>query len=185
MPRVQDIHLSDETVYNIFLDYWNNGEYNNALNILNTYSSQLTSKILQAEIFNSIASTIVDLENNTATPWDKDAIQVVTTLPATATTGQVFFQKEAPPAVEIIMPSLITNTYNYEEGMTWAQFVASDYNTDSFYTVRVATGRAVAYDEGSMTYYLYRAGTSLGIRSAGVVSGRYAFQNTAPSSWET
>lgn len=60
--QFQDIHISDTQLYNLFRQYFSVGNYTQALNIL-SQNSQLTNKIVNAEIINDLSERLSGFEN--------------------------------------------------------------------------------------------------------------------------
>lgn len=92
IDRLQDIHISDESLWVEFKYYWDNGNYTKALEVINN-NQQLLTKYTNAEWFNNLTNLIYELEilpNN----FNKKKI-VVSYLPPDLEVGDIWFQLEA------------------------------------------------------------------------------------------
>lgn len=89
----EDIHISDNELYQSFLEDISNGNYSSALNILST-NDQLQKKAMSADNINLITSNLVYLQNlnYNNTGLQKDRIEVSTSPPASITSGTVWYQ---------------------------------------------------------------------------------------------
>lgn len=92
MAKVQDIHISDKSLYNQFVNYWNNGNYANAISLFNTNLSQLGSKGFTAQNINDIIDLLIDLQNNDDPTFKTEKIQFSPSPPAGMTSGQIYFK---------------------------------------------------------------------------------------------
>ena len=88
---IQEIHLSDKTLRNNFIEYWNNGQYSECISILQ--NAQLNNKKTIASVFNNITSGIVNLENNSDPTFKADKIVVSTIAPTGLSSGSVWFEE--------------------------------------------------------------------------------------------
>lgn len=90
---IQDIHLSDRDLWELFYKHWINGRYQDALNVLQ--NSQLSEKYFNATMINNIQSIVrnleeVGLEN---IDWKKDQlIKLANEPPEDISDGDVYFQ---------------------------------------------------------------------------------------------
>lgn len=88
---IEELHLSDMTLRNNYIQNWKSGNYNNCISILQ--NGQLNNKKLIAEIFNSITSEIVSLENNSDPTFKANRIIVSTVAPSGLSSGSVWFEE--------------------------------------------------------------------------------------------
>lgn len=58
----------------------------------------------------------------------------------------------APETITLISFAIDGTTYQAEEGMTWAEWVESEYNTDGLYDVLSTNGSIVRTDK---PFYMY------------------------------
>lgn len=89
---LQDIHLSDEELWSNFQDYWDNGNYIAAVNLLNA-NQQLVTKYVSANWLNGLTTLVYILENNSDPMFKADRI-MLSYIPPSLNTGQIFFQIE-------------------------------------------------------------------------------------------
>ena len=91
MALFQDLQVSDMNLWVNFQNYWEQGNYDLALNLLES-NSQLLTKFVNADNLNQIANGIYNLEIQGQDPsFKSDKIQVASTPPALST-GEVYFQ---------------------------------------------------------------------------------------------
>lgn len=90
MMKYQDIHLADKAKWRQFVTLWQNGGYEAAINLLS--DTELTNKIVNAEVLNAITSQIVSLEENDDPTFKDDIIKVSPTPPTGIKQGQVYFE---------------------------------------------------------------------------------------------
>lgn len=88
---IQEIHLSDETLRESFIEHWKNNEYSDCISILENL--QLTNKKLVADIFNDITTYIINLENNSDDSFKADRIIVSSNVPTGLSSGSVWFEE--------------------------------------------------------------------------------------------
>lgn len=88
--KYQDLHLSDVDLNTQFKQYMANGQYSEALAILQ--NAQLTDKTVVAALFNYITNRLVNLQSTSDPTFKQDVIKVSKTPPAGMTTGQVYFK---------------------------------------------------------------------------------------------
>ena len=88
---LEEIHLSDNSLRNSFVNYWKTNDYADAVNILQ--NEQLNNKKLIAEIFNQITTDIVLLENNSDPNFKKDKIIVSSSAPTGLSSGDLWFEE--------------------------------------------------------------------------------------------
>ena len=88
---IEELHLSDETLRNSYIQNWKNGDYSACISILQ--NEQLSNKKMVASIFNNITSDIVDLENNSDPTFKADRIIVSSVAPTGLSSGSVWFEE--------------------------------------------------------------------------------------------
>ena len=86
----EEIHLSDKTLRDSFVQNWENNNYANCITILQ--NAQLNNKKIIASIFNNITSNIVSLENNSDPTFKSDKIIVSENAPSGLSSGSVWFE---------------------------------------------------------------------------------------------
>lgn len=90
MIKYEDIHLADKTKWRQFVDLWQAGNVDAALNLLSDTS--LSGKVVNAAALNAITSQIVSLEENDDPTFKDDIIKVSPTPPVGIKQGQVYFE---------------------------------------------------------------------------------------------
>ena len=90
MMKYEDIHLSDKTKWRQFVELWQAGNVDAALNLL--ADTSLADKVVNAEVLNAITSQIVSLEENDDASFKQDIIKVSPTPPVGIKQGQVYFE---------------------------------------------------------------------------------------------
>lgn len=90
MMKYQDIHLADKTKWRQFVELWQAGNVDAALNLL--ADTSLADKVVNAEVLNVITSQIVSLEENDDPTFKDDIIKVSHTPPTGIKQGQVYFE---------------------------------------------------------------------------------------------
>lgn len=92
-PMFENIHISDDTLYQQFLSYYSEGNYSDALNLLSS-NAQLVKKITSATNINLIISNIMAMEQlySDNSTFQKEQIPVSASQPSGQKTGQVWFQ---------------------------------------------------------------------------------------------
>lgn len=90
MTKYQDLHITDVDLNTQFKQYMANGQYEEALTILQ--NDQLTDKTVIAALFNYVTSRIVEVQSTSDPTFKQDKIQVATQPPSGMTSGQVYFQ---------------------------------------------------------------------------------------------
>lgn len=88
---IEEIHLSDSTLRNNYVEDWEQNNYEDASEILN--NTQLNNKKLVAQVFNDITTFIVNLENNFDPSFKSNRIIVSETAPTGLSSGSVWFQE--------------------------------------------------------------------------------------------
>lgn len=88
---IEELHLSDKSLRNSYIQNWRNGDYSACISILQ--NEQLNNKKTIAEIFNNITSEILDLENNSDPSFKADKIVVSSAIPAGLSSGEVWFEE--------------------------------------------------------------------------------------------
>ena len=94
IPKImmQDIHLSDEELWQQFRTYCQQNNYTSAQAIVNS-NPRLQKRMVSAANINLLTGNILSMENlYNANPFDKDRIPVDETEPTGQTAGQVWFQ---------------------------------------------------------------------------------------------
>lgn len=90
MMTYEDIHLADKTKWRQFVELWQAGSVDAALNLLSDTS--LSDKVVNAAALNAITSQIVSLEENDDPGFKQDIIKVSPTPPTGIKQGQVYFE---------------------------------------------------------------------------------------------
>ena len=90
MMTYEDIHLADRTKWRQFVELWQAGSVDAALNLLSDTS--LSGKVVNAAALNVITSQIVSLEENDDPTFKADIIKVSPTPPTGIKQGQVYFE---------------------------------------------------------------------------------------------
>lgn len=90
MMTYEDIHLADRAKWRQFVELWQAGSVDAALNLL--ADTSLSGKIVNAAALNAITSQIVSLEENDDPTFKQDIIKVSSTPPTSIKQGQVYFE---------------------------------------------------------------------------------------------
>lgn len=90
MMKYEDIHLTDKTKWRQFVELWQAGNVDAALNLL--ADTSLADKVVNAAVLNAITSQIVSLEENDDPTFKDDIIKVSPTPPTGIKQGQVYFE---------------------------------------------------------------------------------------------
>lgn len=90
MMKYEDIHLADKTKWRQFVELWQAGNVDAALNLL--ADTSLAGKVVNAEALNAITNQIVSLEENDNPTFKDDIIKVSPTPPVGIKQGQVYFE---------------------------------------------------------------------------------------------
>ena len=90
MMKYEDIHLADKTKWRQFVELWQAGNVDAALNLLTNAS--LSGKVVSAAALNAITSQIVSLEENDDASFKQDIIKVSPTPPTGIKQGEVYFE---------------------------------------------------------------------------------------------
>lgn len=90
MMKYEDIHLTDRAKWRQFVELWQAGNVDAALNLLSDTS--LTNKVINAAVLNAITSQIVSLEENDDASFKQDIIKVSPTPPTGIKQGEVYFE---------------------------------------------------------------------------------------------
>ena len=90
MMKYQDIHLADNAKWPQFVELWQAGNVDAAINLLS--DTELKDKIVNAEVLNAITSQVVHLEENDDPTFKADIIKVSPTPPTGIKQGQVYFE---------------------------------------------------------------------------------------------
>ena len=86
----QDIHLADKAKWRQFVELWQAGNVDAALNLL--ADTSLADKVVNAAVLNATTSQIVSLEENDDPTFKDDIIKVSPTPPTGIKQGQVYFE---------------------------------------------------------------------------------------------
>ena len=89
MMKYQDIHLADKTKWRQFVELWQAGNVDAALNLL--ADTSLADKVVNAAGLNAITSQIVSLEENGDASFKQAIIKVRPTPPTGLKQGEVYF----------------------------------------------------------------------------------------------
>ena len=90
MMKYEDIHLADRAKWRQFVELWQAGNVDAALNLLTNAS--LSGKVVNAAALNAITSQIVSLEENDDASFKQDIIKVSPTPPVGIKQGEVYFE---------------------------------------------------------------------------------------------
>ena len=90
MMKYEDIHLADRAKWRQFVELWQVGNVDAALNLLTNAS--LSGKVVNAAALNVITSQIVSLEENDDASFKQDIIKVSPTPPTGIKQGEVYFE---------------------------------------------------------------------------------------------
>lgn len=90
MMKYEDIHLADRAKWRQFVELWQAGNVDAALNLLTDTS--LGGKVVNAAALNAITSQIVSLEENDDASFKQDIIKVGSTPPTGIKQGEVYFE---------------------------------------------------------------------------------------------
>ena len=90
MMKYEDIHLADRAKWRQFVELWQAGNVDAALNRLTNAS--LSGKVVNAAALNAITSQIVSLEENDDASFKQDIIKVSPTPPTGIKQGEVYFE---------------------------------------------------------------------------------------------
>lgn len=90
MMKYEDIHLADKAKWRQFVELWQVGNVDAALNLLTDTS--LSGKVVNAAALNAITSQIVSLEENDDPTFKDNIIKVSHTPPTGIKQGQVYFE---------------------------------------------------------------------------------------------
>ena len=88
--KYEDIHLADRAKWRQFVELWQAGNVDAALNLLTNAS--LSGKVVNAAALNAITSQIVSLEENNDASFKQDIIKVSPTPPVGIKQGEVYFE---------------------------------------------------------------------------------------------
>lgn len=90
MMTYEDIHLADKIKWRQFVELWQAGSVDAALNLL--ADTSLSDKVVNAAALNAITNQIVSLEENDDPNFKQDIIKVSPTPPTGIKQGQVYFE---------------------------------------------------------------------------------------------
>ena len=90
MMKYEDIHLADRAKWRQFVELWQAGNVDAALNLLTDTS--LADKVVNAAALNAITSQIVSIEENDDASFKQDIIKVSPTPPTGIKQGEVYFE---------------------------------------------------------------------------------------------
>ena len=90
MMKYEDIHLADRAKWRQFVELWQAGNVDAALNLL--ADTSLADKVVNAAALNAITTQIVSLEENDDASFKQDIIKVGPTPPPGIKQGQVYFE---------------------------------------------------------------------------------------------
>ena len=90
MMKYEDIHLADRAKWRQFVELWQAGNVDAALNLLTNAS--LSGKVVNAKALNAITSQIISLEENDDASFKQDIIKVSPTPPTGIKQGEVYFE---------------------------------------------------------------------------------------------
>ena len=90
MMKYEDIHLTDRAKWRQFVELWQAGNVDTALNRL--ADTGLSGKVVNAAALNAITNQIVSLEENNDPTFKQDIIKVSPTPPTGIKQGEVYFE---------------------------------------------------------------------------------------------
>lgn len=90
MMKYEDIHLADRAKWRQFVELWQAGNVDAALNLL--ADTSLSGKVVNAATLNAITSQIILLEENDDASFKQDIIKVSPTPPTGIKQGEVYFE---------------------------------------------------------------------------------------------
>ena len=90
MMKYEDIHLADKAKWRQFVELWQAGNVDAALNLL--ADTSLVDKVVNAAALNAITNQIVSLEENDDASFKQDIIKVSPTPPVGIKQGEVYFE---------------------------------------------------------------------------------------------
>ena len=90
MMKYEDIHLADRAKWRQYVELWQAGNVDAALNLL--ADTSLVDKVVNAAVLNTITSQIVSLEENDDPTFKDDIIKVSPTPPTGIKQGEVYFE---------------------------------------------------------------------------------------------
>ena len=90
----QDIHLEDKELWVQFLEYYRNGNYSSALNLLQ--NEQLAPKGLTAENLNELTDYIVQVEGLSDSSFKSNRIPCQLEQPSGQSNGEIWFRIDEP-----------------------------------------------------------------------------------------
>ena len=90
MMKYEDIHLADRAKWRQFVELWQAGNIDAALNLL--ADTSLSGKVVNAVALNAITTQIVSLEENDDPSFKQDIIKVSPTPPTGIKQGEVYFE---------------------------------------------------------------------------------------------
>lgn len=90
MMTYEDIHLADKAKWRQFVELWQAGSIDAALNLL--ADTSLNGKVVNAAALNAITSQIVSLEENDDASFKQDIIKVSPTPPTGIKQDEVYFE---------------------------------------------------------------------------------------------
>ena len=90
MMTYEDIHLADRAKWRQFVELWQSGNVDAALNLL--ADTSLSGKVVNAAALNAITSQIISLEENDDASFKQDIIKVSPTPPTGIKQGEVYFE---------------------------------------------------------------------------------------------
>ena len=90
MMKYEDIHLADKAKWRQFVELWQAGNVDAALNLLTNAS--LSGKVVNAAALNAITNQIVSLEEDDDANFKQDIIKVSPTPPTGIKQGEVYFE---------------------------------------------------------------------------------------------
>ena len=90
MMKYEDIHLADKAKWRQFVELWQAGNVDAALNLLTNAS--LSGKVVNAAALNAITNQIVSLEENDDANFKQDIIKVSPTPPTGIKQCEVYFE---------------------------------------------------------------------------------------------
>ena len=90
MMKYEDIHLADRAKWRQFVELWQAGNVDTALNLL--ADTGLSGKVVNAAALNGITNQIISLEENDDPTFKDNIIKVSPTPPTGIKQGQVYFE---------------------------------------------------------------------------------------------
>ena len=194
---VQDIHIVDTELWTAFQDYWDDGNYVAAVNLLNA-NQQLVTKYVSADWLNGLTALVYALENNSDPTFKANKINIGY-IPPSLATGGVYFQIEMGSgaifnvATDVISTNATTVSINYSD--TIVNMIAFQNLEQIKVDIQLMSGNIVKFSTGAnpvtpincFVFYtdsadvvanqtLLSSGTSASVSYSTIILSMYAYQ---------